>query len=112
MTRRSFRVEWAAAARHDLISILDYLSQREPEAAASALERLEKRAAALEVSPRRGRVVPELLRLQIRDYREIIVSPYRLLYRVKGSRVGVLGVFDARRNLEDILLDRILGLEE
>jgi hypothetical protein len=32
-----------------------------------------------------------------------------LLYRVAGRRVLVLGLFDSRRNLEDVLLDRILA---
>lgn len=108
MSRRLYRVEWAEVAKRDLLAILDYLGERSSDAATSALERLEKGAAALKKTPARGRVIPELARLQVRDYRELIIRPYRLLYRIAGRRVFVLGVFDSRRNLEDVLLDRLL----
>jgi plasmid stabilization system protein ParE len=106
---RPFRVDWAEVARRDLFAIIDYLVERNPDAAAPTIGRLERRAAALKRSPERGRVIPELARLQLREYRELIVPPYRLVYRVSGRRVLVLGVLDSRRNLEDLLLDRLAG---
>jgi toxin ParE1/3/4 len=109
MTRPIYRVEWAAVARRDLLSIVDYLLDRSSDAAAATLDRLEERAESLRRNPARGRVVPELAQMQLRDYRELIIRPYRLLYRIVGRRVLVLGIFDSRRNLEDILLDRLLG---
>ncbi len=109
MRRRSHPVEWAAVAKRDLLAIVEYLVERSPNAAAATLERLEKRAATLNRNPARGRVIPELARIQLRDYRELVIRPYRLLYRIAGRKVVVLGIFDSRRNLEDILLDRLLG---
>ena len=41
-------------------------------------------------------------------YRELLVDPYRLVYRVESARVVVVEIFDGRRNLEDLLLDRLL----
>lgn len=108
MRRRVYRVDWAEAAEHDLLGIVGYLADRNPASAVEVLERLERRAGALRSSPGRGRVVPELARLQVREYRELIVAPYRLIYRIGGSRVVVLGVFDSRRNLEDVLLERLV----
>jgi toxin ParE1/3/4 len=107
--RNAYRVEWAEVALRDLIAITDYLAERNPEAAASILDRLERRAATLKRSPQRGRVIPELERLQLREYRELIIRPYRLIYRIAGRRILVLGVLDSRRNLEDLLLDRLIG---
>ena len=109
MSPRSYRVDWAEVARRDLLAIVDYLVERNPDIALSTLDRLERRAAALKRSPERGRVIPELERLQLREYRELIVAPYRLVYRVSGRQVLVLGVLDSRRNLEDLLLDRLVG---
>jgi toxin ParE1/3/4 len=106
---RPFRVDCAEVARRDLFAIVDYLVERNPNAAASTLDKLERRAAALKRSLERGRVIPELERLQLREYRELIIPPYRLVYRVSGRRVLVLGVLDSRRNLEDLLLDRLAG---
>jgi addiction module RelE/StbE family toxin len=107
--RGPYRVDWAEIARQDLFSIIDYLHERNADAAAAALAKLERRASSLRRTPARGRIVPEFSRIQLRDYRELIVRPYRLLYRIAGRRVLVLGVFDSRRNLEDALLDRLLG---
>ncbi len=107
MSRRTYRVEWAEVARRDLFGIVDYLADRNPEAALAALEKMQRKASTLRVVPRRGRIIPELQRLQLRDYRELIIAPYRLIYRIGGDRVLVLGVFDNRRNLEDVLLERL-----
>jgi plasmid stabilization system protein ParE len=52
--------------------------------------------------------VPELSRFGMRSWRELVVRPYRILYRVSGGTVTVLVVFDARRDLEDLLLERLL----
>jgi plasmid stabilization system protein ParE len=104
-------VYWTASARRDLESIVLYLAERSPQAALSTLDRLETRAKSLVRLAGRGRIVPELEHLHIREYRELVVTPYRVIYRVQGPRVFVLGVFDGRRSLEDILLDRLIRFE-
>jgi len=72
------------------------------------LARLETRAAARESSPGRGRIVPELSHFGMRAWRELVVRPYRIVYRIEGDTVTVLAVFDGRRDLEDLLLERLL----
>ncbi len=110
MNDETFRGEWAEVARHDLDEIADYLSGENPVAALQLLERLEERAGALETMPHQGRVPPELVRFRVRLYREIQVPPYRLLYRTHKDSVVVLGVFDGRRDLEDVIIGRLLSL--
>jgi toxin ParE1/3/4 len=44
----------------------------------------------------------------MRTWRELVVRPYRLVYRVGSDAVVVLAVFDGRRDLEDVLLDRLV----
>lgn len=109
MTRR--QVLWARSARRDLVAVVSYLAERSPQAALSTLDRLEARVRSLVTLAERGRVVPELGRLHIQGYRELVVPPYRLIYRVRGPKVLVLAVMDARRSLEDILLDRLIKVE-
>ena len=41
-------------------------------------------------------------------YRELIVRPWRIIYRVSTKRVLVLAVLDGRRDLEGLLLSRLL----
>jgi plasmid stabilization system protein ParE len=109
VSRRIYRIEWAEVARRDLFGIVDYLAGRNPGAAAATLEMLQRKASTLRAAPHRGRVIPELHRLQMREYRELIIAPFRLIYRISGHRVLVLGVLDSRRNLEDVLLERLGG---
>jgi toxin ParE1/3/4 len=105
---RRFSVEWAEIARTDLDELLDFIEQDSPGAALAVLGRLEQAAKRLETMPLRGRVVPELSRRNIRLYRELIIRPWRIIYRVSTHRVLVLAVVDGRRDLEGLLLSRLL----
>lgn len=109
MRARPTPVLWTSVARRDLEEIIAFVRADRPAAARRLLRRIEQRAATLGIHPQIGRVVPELKRLQIAAYRELMIPPYRLTYRAEVDRVLVLGIFDGRRNLEDILLARLLG---
>ncbi len=109
MKQQVFRVEWAAIARRDLASVLEYVAAERPGAARALLDKVKRSAAELRTLPLRGRVVPELADLRIAAYRELQIPPYRLIYRVEGDRVLVLGFLDSRRDLEDLLLTRLLS---
>lgn len=109
MKRR--KVAWTTAARRDLEAIVLFLAERSETAALGVLDRIEARARTLDAFADRGRVVPELDRLHVKEYRELVVTPYRVVYRISGRRVLVLAVLDARRSLEDILLDRLLRVD-
>jgi len=105
---KRYRVEWTRSACADLDSIVEYIARDNVAAAFSVLEKLEQRAESLICLPMRGRVVPELRAFGIHVYREIILPPWRIVYRVSGKSVNVLAVVDARRNLEDLLLERLI----
>jgi toxin ParE1/3/4 len=104
----TFLVEFAAVAQRDMQGIVEFISADDPLAAAQVLDRIESRCTALKQKPERGRVVPELAAFGIHAYRELVVSPWRVVYRISGTRVYVLAVLDGRRNLEDVLLDRLV----
>jgi plasmid stabilization system protein ParE len=108
MPRRRFRVQWAEVAARDLEEIVGFVAIDSPANAERLLRRIEARASALESVPERGRVVPELARFGMRTWREIVVRPYRIAYRIEGDTVTVLAAFDGRRDLGDILLERLI----
>ena len=64
--------------------------------------RLVEAVERLELFPRSGRIVPELADPQLR---EIIESPYRIVYRVFDESVEVLTVFRASRLLRSAFED-------
>jgi len=106
-----FQVEWTEVALADLEELLDFIAQENPAAADTVLTRLQHAAQRLERHPHRGRAVPELSRFEIRLYRELAVRPWRIIYRVGRGRVWVLAVLDGRRDLEAVLLTRLLRRE-
>lgn len=102
-----FAVRWAKTAEQDLESIVDYIALDSIDEALRILAKLRAEAAALVSMPRRGRVVPELQAQGVSAYHELIVSPWRIIYSIGERQVHVLAVIDSRRNLEDILLERL-----
>lgn len=105
----SFELIWAPVAIADLEDIIEYLASRDSvDAAVSVHEKLRQRASSLARHPLRCRVVPELKEQGLLMYRELIVAPYRIFFRVQEKQVTILGVLDGRRDLEEILLKRSL----
>ena len=108
MKSKPYHVKWALVAQIDLQQILDYVALENPGQALQILGNIKQKASALTAMPDRGRIVPELKDQGIPIYREILVPPWRIIYRVSDSTVFVLSVIDSRRNVEDILLNRFV----
>ena len=108
---KRYRVRWAQVAQADLQRILDFIAATSPLNAVKVLDRVESLAATLEHFPHRGRVVPELARTGMRDWREVVSPPWRLVYRIDGMTVVVVALVDGRRHLDDLLFERMLEFE-
>jgi toxin ParE1/3/4 len=100
---------WTDVAENDLREIISYISIDSHQKALTILKNIKKSASNLYTLPERGRIVPELQAQGILQYRELIIPPWRLLYRIDERKIYVLSVIDSRRNVEDILLSRLVG---
>ncbi len=107
---RLYEVYWSAIAEKDLVQIVEFIETEQPERAQELWRRIKKKSESLERFPLRGRLVPELKVIGLDIYRELIIAPYRLLFRMKGRHVLVLGFFDGRRDMEEVLFDRLTHL--
>lgn len=105
---KKYNVEWAAVAENDLKAVIDYIAAENPDNVLHVLGKIRQKAAGLYSLPERGRIVPELQEQGINIYRELIIAPWRIIYRVSDVSVFVLTVIDSRQNVEDILLRRLL----
>ena len=108
MTFKKFTVYWTKIAQDDLIEILEYISLDSQNIAEEIFEKIKKQTIKLENFPERGRTVPELGFHNINNYRELIITPWRIIYRIEERKVYILSVIDSRRNFEDIILKRIM----
>lgn len=96
-------------ARGDLAAIHTFLSRNDsPEAARTVLLRIREAMRTLAALPGRGHLPPELEGLGGHPAREIHSGPYRILYEARGQAVYVHAVLDARRDLRDLLLERLV----
>ena len=103
-----YNVIWASVAEKDLKNIVEYITEESPQNALKILTKIRQKASDLYTLPERGRIVPELQDQGILLYRELIIAPWRLIYRISGQEIFVLSVIDSRRNVEDILLKRFI----
>ncbi len=110
MPELTYSVYWADIAYKDLEDIISYISTESIENALQVLNKFKEKAESLINFPERGRIVPELKFHNIENYREILLTPWRIIYRIENNKVYVIAVFDGRRNFEDILLERLLKL--
>ncbi len=107
MTSR-YKVVWGSSAENDLKSIIEYIAEDSPSDALKIFKNIKQKASGLFTFPERGRIVPELRDHGILQYRELIVPPWRILYRISEKQVFVLSVLDSRQNIEDILFNRLI----
>jgi len=105
--KKKYEVIWSNIAEKDLIDIVEYISADSLSTALKSFKNIKQKASKLYSVPERGRVVPELRDQGIVQYRELIISPWRVIYRISEKSVYVLAVLDARQNIEDILFRRL-----
>ncbi len=104
--KKEYEVILAKTAENDLLKIIKYIAQDSQSNALKILRKIKKQVDDLYLSPKRFRIIPELYDQGITQYREMIIRPWRVMYRISGSKVYVLSVLDSRQNIEDILLKR------
>ena len=91
------RVVWSPLALRRASEAADFIARDDPNAAARWVRGLLDAAHSLSSHPRRGRVVPETSRTEIR---ELLLGDYRLIYRVAPRRVEILTVRHGRRRFD------------
>ena len=105
---KQFEVIWTKNAQFDLESIIEYIKIDSLIIAKKIFLEIKKECENLHYFPQRKRVVPELQQIGILKYREIIYERWRIIFKIDNTKVYVLLVVDSRRNLEDILFQRLI----
>lgn len=105
-----FRILLTDGAERDLDALHDYVIRSDgvPQGH-RLLDQLMKAVDSLRSFPERGSHPRELTALGIKEYRQILFKPYRVIYRVTGQQVIVYLVVDGRRDMQSLLARRLLG---
>jgi len=103
------KVNLIADAAEDLFEIYKYVYLNGSEEEAERLySKLYEKCQTLHNYPGRGHVVPELGQFGINDFLEIHFKPYRIIYQIIQSEVFVHCILDGRRELQQLLQERLL----
>ena len=105
----SSKVIWSEDASLDLVDIVSYIKIHSGKGIAKEIyTRIKSKVDYIVDFPKAGIVVPELVNIGITDIYQIIVSPWKVYYKVIEDKILVLSVIDGRRNLEEILYKKII----
>jgi len=106
----TFEVMLTAGAEQDLEAIHDHIAEFDCVANANhVLDALTDVVESLSKFPERGSYPKELVGLGIKEYRQTFFKPYRVVYRVTGSQVIIYLIADGRRDMQSVLVRRLLG---
>jgi toxin ParE1/3/4 len=89
-------IEWTESAVTSLIDTIEYVARDSPSYAAILAVRADRVAVSLEQFSDRGRRVAEFDDPAVR---EVMVDSYRLIYRVRASKVTLLAFVHKSRDL-------------
>lgn len=109
---KRYSVLLTAGAELDLEAIYQHVLDADgPVAADRLLQRVLDAGGRVATQPDRGSYPKELLALGIREYRQLRLGRYRLIYRVIDRRVIITVIADGRRDMQSLLTRRLLRPE-
>jgi toxin ParE1/3/4 len=95
------QIIWTEPALDDLNNIAEYIAVSNLYAAKQLVENVFSKVQRLEQFPDSGRVPEEVSNL---NYREVVVNPCRVFYKVDNDSVFILHVMRQERDLRKFLL--------
>lgn len=105
---KPYKLKWTLNAKNDLLGIIEYIEKDSPSAANEVYLKIKKSTKSSRFFPLKARTVPELQTQGITNYREVVVNPWRIVYKVGRDAVYIMAVLDSRQNLEDLLLQKLI----
>lgn len=94
-------IVWTEPALHDLDALAEYIALDNPLAASRLVQDVFDQTERLQTFPLSGRVPPEL---PGSVYREVMLPPCRIFYRVEGDKVLILHIMREERQLRAYFL--------
>jgi toxin ParE1/3/4 len=105
-----FRVLLTGGAERDLEALYDYVVRSDGSSKAHhLLDHLMETVESLAKFPARGSHPKELAALGIKEYRQVLFKPYRVIYRIVDRQVIIYLIVDGRRDMQSVLALKLLG---
>jgi len=95
------QIKWTEPALNDLNEIAEYLALDQPSVAKKLVSSVFKSVKRHKDFPESGKKSSELPKT---NYREVVVGPCRVFYRIEGKKVLILYVMRGQRELRQFVL--------
>jgi toxin ParE1/3/4 len=104
-----FGVQLTQGAEDDLEDTYDYVAlQKSSWEALALLDAFGREFGKLEQFPERGSALHEPDALGLSEFRQLVVTPYRIVYRIIDRTVFIRVIADGRRDMQSLLERRLL----
>ncbi|CAA0112762.1 Toxin RelE2 [BD1-7 clade bacterium] len=94
---------WTEPALGDLDEIAEYIALSNIQAAKALIQKIFSKVDRLADHPKSGKVPAELKSLA---YREVVVNPCRIFYKIEDDTVYILHVVRQERDLQNYLIEK------
>lgn len=103
------QIIWSQDASKDFIETITYIKEKSGKDIATKIyQKIILKIEQLENFPESGRLVPELSNIGVLSIREIIEKPWRIFYRITSSEIQIISLIDGRRNIQEILYNKVI----
>ncbi len=98
------KVVWTEPAADDVVALVEYVAHDSPAFAATLAQRVCDAGDSLSELSERGRPFPDP---RYPGLRELLIGPYRLVYKVEPQKVVIHGVLHGARDVPTLLRERL-----
>jgi plasmid stabilization system protein ParE len=105
------RIEWTPDGEESLNEIIEYYGIRFGENIARKIfEKINREIELLAIDKIKTKVTPELKDIGINDIYQLTINPWIVYYKIteENKKAKILLVLDGRRNLERILIGKVI----
>jgi plasmid stabilization system protein ParE len=104
-------IEWTPDGEESLNEIVEYYGMRAGEnIARNIFNKINKEIEVLAMEEIKTRVSPELKDIGVNDIYQLSINPWIVYYKIDGEnkKIKILLVLDGRRNIERILISKVI----
>jgi toxin ParE1/3/4 len=103
------KIIWSEDAGNELMDIISYIKKNSGKIIAKNIHKkiMEKVEDASQNAAGK-RIAPLLKEFGILDIHQININPWSIYYRVENNLMKIISIIDMRRNLEEILYQKIM----
>jgi toxin ParE1/3/4 len=103
------KIIWSEDAGNELLEIISYIRKNSGKIIANNIsQKIIDKVNKASKNAEGRRISPLLKEFGITDIHQINVNPWAIYYRVENNIMKIISIIDMRRNLEEILYEKII----